>query len=166
MASINRRDFFKAAGLSGATGLVACDPMVPIENVLPYVVQPEQILPGTPTFFSTACDGCSASCGVVARNREGHLINLQGNPDTPVNGDGLCPRGQAGLQDLYDPDRFQSPQRGNGDAITWDAALTEIGQKVAASPGSVGWLGRYRTGSLGSLISDVVGAAGETRHMS
>ena len=164
MASINRRDFFKAVGVSGATGLVACDPMVPIEQVLPYVVQPDQILPGVPTFFSTACEGCSASCGVVARNREGSIINLQGNADTPINGDGLCPRGQAGLLELYDPDRLRWPQRGNGSDGTWDEVHAELGRKVAANAGKGGvrWLGRYRTGSMAGLISDFVQGAGGT----
>ncbi len=162
MASINRRDFFKAVGVSGATGLVACDPMVPIEQVLPYVVTPDQITPGVPTFFSTVCEGCSASCGVVARNREGHIINLQGNADTPLNGDGLCPRGQAGLQDLYDPDRIRWPQRFNDGDSTWGEAQETLSGKLKANTGdgSVRWLGRYRTGSMAQLINDFVQGAG------
>ncbi len=162
MASINRRDFFKAVGVSGATGLVACDPMVPVEQVLPYVVQPDQILPGVPTFFSTACGDCAASCGVVVRNREGHLINIQGNPDTPVNGDGLCASGQAGLQDLYSPDRQRWPTRQGGRDATWDQATETLGRKVGArkGDGTVRWLGRYRTGSLAHLIGDFIGGAG------
>ncbi len=161
MASINRRDFFKTVGVSGAASLVACDPKVPVENVLPYVVQPDEILPGVPTYYATACDGCAASCGVIAKNREGRIVNLQGNPDTPLNGDALCVRGLAGLEDLYDADRLRHPVQGH-EARTWDEAIAALGGKVAASQGSdrVRWLGRYRTGSLARLISDFVGGAG------
>ena len=105
MQNLNRRDFFKAtAAATAAAGAVACDPRVPKEKALPYTVQPEQIVPGTPTFFATQCNECSAACGVVARNREGRVIKLEGNPEHPVNKGKLCAMGQQGVCLLYTSD--------------------------------------------------------------
>ena len=61
MAKLNRRDFFKVVGASSAAGVVACDAKVPAEQIYPYVIQPDEIVPGLPTLFSTACGGCSSS---------------------------------------------------------------------------------------------------------
>ena len=65
MANLNRRDFVKVLGTVTVAG---CDvvaqwgsggPMVPFENVLPYVVMPDQIVPGVATWFTSACQECS-----------------------------------------------------------------------------------------------------------
>ncbi len=158
MQILNRRDFFKAAGVTAAAGAVACDPRVPKENVLPYAVQPEQIVPGTPTFFATQCNECSASCGVVARNREGRVIKLEGNPEHPVSKGRLCAMGQQGLLATYSPDRFKAPQVA-GQTASWDDALGKV--KAALGGGkTAAWLGQPRTGATGDLIHAFMGALG------
>ena len=74
MATMNRRDFFKVAGLAGAAGLTACDVQTPVEKLYPYVVQPDQLKPGIPTYFSTVCGGCASAC-VVARRTPWCAVN-------------------------------------------------------------------------------------------
>ena len=170
MAELNRRDFFKVVGISGASAVAGCktapfeNPLnvqTPVEELYPYVVQPDQITPGAPTFFSTICTGCSASCGAVARHREGRVVFLAGNPDSPVGGTGLCAAGTASLQDTYDPDRFTAPVIAGAPA-TWDVALDTVAKALEPLKGSgkVAWLGRYRTGALANLIGDFMGAVG------
>ncbi|MCB9742981.1 MAG: 4Fe-4S dicluster domain-containing protein [Alphaproteobacteria bacterium] len=170
MAELNRRDFFKVVGISSAAGAAGCveapfpnplDVHTPVEALLPYVVQPEQIQPGIPTFFATVCDGCSASCGAVARNREGRVVFVGPNPDSPVGGTGLCSAGVSGVQDTYDPDRYTSASLGGG-PVNWTKALETVSKAVTAGKGNgkVAWLGRYRTGATARLISDFMGAVG------
>ena len=84
MATFNRRDFFKMVGVSGAAGLTACDVKTPVEQVLPYVVQPEQITPGVPTFFSSTWTDGTFPYGAVLRNREGRVLFIAGNPRSPI----------------------------------------------------------------------------------
>jgi anaerobic selenocysteine-containing dehydrogenase len=69
-------------------------------------------------------------CGILARVIDGWAVNIVGNPLHPVNRGTLCPKGIAGLQGLYDPDRIRTPlkragKRGEGkwDPISWDEAL-------------------------------------------
>ena len=96
---MNRRDFFKivtASSAAAATG--GCQQAS--ETILPLVVPNEQLVPGVASWFATVCRECPAGCGVIARNREGRIVKLEGNPGHPVNAGALCMRGQAALQGL------------------------------------------------------------------
>ena len=164
MQNLNRRDFFKTSAVTAAAaGAVACDPRVPKEEVLPYKVQPEQIVPGTPTFFATQCNECPASCGVVARNREGRIIKLEGNPEHPVSRGRLCAMGQQGILATYSPDRYAGPMV-SGASASWDDALGKVKAALASAKGSgkVAWVGQTRTGATGALIQEFVKALGGT----
>ena len=135
---MNRRDFFKIVATTGATAAAAgCQPAT--EKILPLVVPNEQLVPGVASWFATVCRECPAGCGVLARNREGRVVKLEGNPDHPVNRGALCARGQAALQGLYHPDRFAGPQRREGDALrplAWDDALKLFTEKLGGRAGS------------------------------
>ena len=104
MSDIKRRDFLKVVGLSGAgTGLLGCA-QEPAQKLIPYLVPPEEIIPGVAAWYSSVCRECPAGCGVHVKVREGRPIKVEGNPDHPVNAGRLCARGQASLQGLYNPD--------------------------------------------------------------
>jgi molybdopterin-containing oxidoreductase family iron-sulfur binding subunit len=135
MSDIKRRDFLKILGISGAgTGLVGCS-QEPAQKLIPYLVRPEEIIPGIPNWYATVCRECPAGCGVHAKVREGRPIKVEGNPDHPVNAGRLCARGQASLQGLYNPDRIQSPLRrtesGEFEAISWDDAESLVAERLA-----------------------------------
>src|SRR5216117_3397533 len=120
---MNRRDFFRVVAASGATAAVTgCQRTA--ENILLLVLPNEHIVPCVAAWFATVCRECPAGCGVIARNREGRVVKLEGNPDHPVNAGALCLRGQAALQGLYHPDRVAGPlmREGSGSfaAATWE----------------------------------------------
>ena len=148
---MNRRDFFKIVATTGATAAAAgCQQAT--EQILPLVVPNEQLVPGVASWFATVCRECPAGCGVLARNREGRVVKLEGNPDHPVSRGALCARGQAALQGLYHPDRFAGPQRREGDAFkaaSWDDALKLVAEKLGARAGGKGrrspWSASSRT---------------------
>jgi len=157
MAGMNRRDFFKMVGVTGAASVAGCDARVPAENVIPYMVQPEEITPGIPTLYASICGECAVGCGVLAKTREGRVILHEPNPDSPVGGSGLCAGGVTSVQETYNPDRLQGPVDG-GETTDWGAVLGKVGAAVkGAGAGGVRWLGRYRTGALSQLIGDFVG---------
>src|ERR671931_159267 len=137
---MNRRDFFRVVAASGATAAASgCQRTT--ETILPLVVPNEQIVPGVASYFATVCRECPAGCGVLARNRDGRVVKLEGNPDHPVNRSGLCIRGQAALQSHYHPDRFAGPQRRDGaifKAVGWDEALKALADRLTAARGA-GW---------------------------
>ena len=108
MSGMDRRSFFKIVATTGAAAAAGgCGPSA--EQFIPYVIPPDNIVPGIPAYFSTVCRECPSGCGLIAKNRDGRVIKLEGNPDHPTNTGSLCIRAHAGLQGLYHPDRFRGP---------------------------------------------------------
>ena len=66
---------------------------------------------GNETFVPSVCLLCPSGCGMVARVVDGRAIKLEGNPIHPINTGALCPKGQAALELLYNPDRLTGPLR-------------------------------------------------------
>ena len=156
---MKRRDFFKIVATTGAAAAAGgCQQAT--ETILPLVVPNEQLVPGVAAWFATVCRECPAGCGVLARNRDGRVVKLEGNPDHPVNRGGLCIRGQAALQGLYHPDRFSGPQRRDGSlfkALGWDEAQKALAERLTAARGAnkgrgVALVTQLESGSLGALM--------------
>jgi molybdopterin-containing oxidoreductase family iron-sulfur binding subunit len=80
------------------------------KNLFSLVQAPEDMITGKATWYASTCLECPAGCGVIAKNREGRVIKLEGNPLHPINQGKLCVRGQAALQSIYDPDRVLKPK--------------------------------------------------------
>src|SRR5437867_1026071 len=161
------RDFFRVVAASGATAAASgCQRAT--ETILPLVVPNEQIVPGVAAWFATVCRECPAGCGVIAKNREGRVVKLEGNPDHPVNQGALCARGQAALQGLYHPDRFTGPRRRDGAAlkpVPWDAAQKVVADKLAdlrsaAKGQAIALVTQLETSSLGALLDKWTQALG------
>jgi anaerobic selenocysteine-containing dehydrogenase len=141
---MERRNFLKISAVTGATAaLDGCGkPDVQLIRFIPE----EELTPGVATWKPSICTMCPAGCGLMVRVMEGEaevvrngelgLIKmglakkLEGNPHHPVNRGKLCPRGQAGIQVTYHPDRIKNPlkrtgPRGSGEfqEISWDEAI-------------------------------------------
>jgi anaerobic selenocysteine-containing dehydrogenase len=122
------------AGLSVA----GCDRVKdPYALIKPKVPGP-QTYEGEEHWVSTSCAQCPVGCGINVRVVENRAVHIEGNPNHPVNHGGVGPRGQSGLDVLYAPNRVRQPlrrrgPRGSGDwePISWQAALSEVGEKLA-----------------------------------
>jgi anaerobic selenocysteine-containing dehydrogenase/Fe-S-cluster-containing dehydrogenase component len=162
---IKRRDFLKVLGVSGAGAtLSGCGPG-DVEKLIPYVVAPDEITPGVATWYTTVCGSCSAQCGMWVRTREGRAVKVEGNPNHPVSQGGLCSKGHASLQHLYNPDRFAGPMIREGDHLrqgTWAEAEQLLAAKVRAASGVLFVSGGVGP-SMDSLIGEFVTAVGGTR---
>jgi MoCo/4Fe-4S cofactor protein with predicted Tat translocation signal len=103
-----RREFLALMGASLAlAGLTACTRQPP-EKILPYVRQPEEIVPGRPLFFATAAGHDGYARGILVESHEGRPTKIEGNPDHPLSLGGTDVFGQAHVLGLYDPDRSQT----------------------------------------------------------
>src|SRR2546428_713374 len=160
----NRRDFLKLIGLGVAGATTGCASR-PADRLIPYLIAPNDILPGVPYWYASTCRDCSAGCGILVKTREGRAIKIEGNPAHPVNRGGLCVQGQAALQGLYDPDRVRTPmvrEGGAWKAISWDDAIQRVGAKVSAAKGKVALVTGNATGSLHKLAGEWATAVGGT----
>ncbi|MGH7753989.1 MAG: molybdopterin-dependent oxidoreductase, partial [Gemmatimonadales bacterium] len=161
---MNRRRFLKVLGVTtgGAAAVSACGADEPAK-LIPYLVAPEEQVPGVATYYASTCRECPAGCGLHVKVREGRAIKLEGNPDSPVNRGRLCAMGQAALQGLYNPDRLTSPmaRRADGtfEAITWDDAIGRLAQGLSQArsrAGAVVFVTGQESGSFGALVDEWV----------
>src|SRR5262249_2369699 len=88
-------------------GLTACTRQ-PTEKIVPYVKQPEEIVPGRPLFFATAVTEGGYANGVLVESHMGRPTKVEGNPDHPGSLGATNATGQAAILGLYDPDRSQT----------------------------------------------------------
>jgi anaerobic selenocysteine-containing dehydrogenase/Fe-S-cluster-containing dehydrogenase component len=168
---IDRRRFLKVLGVTGAgaAAVSACGiGPEPTERLIPYLIQPEDQIPGIATYYATTCRECAAGCGLHVRVREGRAVKLEGNPDSPINRGRLCSRGQAAIQGLYNPDRIQHPMVRNAsgalEAIDWDGAIQRLSAKVAEARGKgIVFLTGAEVSSFGDLVDEWMRQVGGRR---
>jgi len=164
MTEIDRREFLKIVGVgAGAAATAGCSD--PVQKLVPYVVQPEEITPGIPVFYASTCQECPAACGLHVKTREGRPVKLEGNPEHPVNRGALCARGQAGLIRTYHPDRFRGPMRRGEDGelvpVTWEEATRLLAERIRGAGRGTRILGGPVGPTLDGLLdafADAVGA--------
>ena len=128
---VSRRGFAKLAGASlGLAGLTACTRQ-PLERIIPYIEQPENMIPGKPLFYATAMSVGGYAVGLLAESQMGRPTKLSGNEAHPftVGGSGVLP--QAETLNLYDPDRAQSLTR-DGRILPWEAFGSELAPTLQA----------------------------------
>ena len=126
-----RCDFLKlmaaSLALAGAGGCLR----QPDENIVPYVSQPEELVPGNALYFATAMNCGGFGKGVVVKSLMGRPIKVEGNPQHPDSLGATDIFGQGSILSLYDPDRSQTPiYRQNID--TWRRFLTTMTREAAA----------------------------------
>ncbi len=122
---IDRRDFLRLMGASLALGgLTACTKQPP-EKIVPYVVPPEELIPGKPLFYATAFTQGGYAQGVLAESHMGRPTKVEGNPGHPASLGATDIFAQASVLQLYDPDRAQAHRRA-GRLSSWDAFAKEL----------------------------------------
>jgi anaerobic selenocysteine-containing dehydrogenase len=81
----------------------------------------------------TDCTLCYHSCGTRVTLEDGKAVKVEGLESHPLNKGKLCPKGEAALDHIYDPNRLKHPMKrvkGGWERITWDQALSEIAEKL------------------------------------
>jgi thiosulfate reductase/polysulfide reductase chain A len=133
-STLSRRDFLKISG--AAVGALVIGEFLP-----PWVAQAARsngLLDASDSgYIPSMCEMCVWRCGLLAKVDEGRVVKLEGNPGHPHSNGKLCPRGQSGLMNTYDPDRVLTPlirvgKRGQGlfRKASWEEALDLVAQNM------------------------------------
>jgi MoCo/4Fe-4S cofactor protein with predicted Tat translocation signal len=122
-AGVHRREFLKLMGASVALGgLASC---YPAEKIVPYVRQPENLIPGKPVYFASAMPLQGYTTGVLVESHMNRPTKIDGNPDHPASLGASDAFMQASILGLYDPDRSQVV-RHLGEIATWSDFIGAI----------------------------------------
>src|SRR5580698_8274571 len=123
--SVSRRGFLKVMGasmaLAGMTGCVR----LPLEPIVPYVRQPEDVIPGRPMFYATAMTLGGYASPLLVESHLGRPTKIEGNDKHPASLGGTDIIAQTHILGLYDPDRSQSVVS-MGDQQSWQALLNAL----------------------------------------
>jgi len=128
---VARRTFLKLMGASlGLAGVTACTRQ-PLERIVPYVRQPEELVPGRPLFYATAMAIGGVATGLLVESHEGRPTKIEGNPQHPSSLGATDVFAQAAVLGLYDPDRSQTLTN-LGEIRPWSAFLGAISAALTA----------------------------------
>jgi molybdopterin-containing oxidoreductase family iron-sulfur binding subunit len=148
-SEVSRRQFLKLMGASFAlAGLNGCTRQ-PLEEIVPYVKQPEELIPGKPLYFATALTLGGYARGVLVESHEGRPTKIEGNPEHPASLGASDVFMQAEILALYDPDRSKSVMNGT-EVATWDEFLAMVADEREKWKASAGAGLRLLTGHVTS----------------
>ena len=108
---MTRRGFLKSTAAMGAVtalGISAADSLTAVDPAHADEASDVKII-------KTSCRACIASCAVLAHVRDGRVVKIEGNPESPMSQGGVCAKGLAGIQALYHPNRNKYPMRRVGE---------------------------------------------------
>jgi MoCo/4Fe-4S cofactor protein with predicted Tat translocation signal len=129
--SVSRRGFLKVMGASlGLAGMTGCV-RLPLEPIVPYVRQPENVIPGRPMYYATASTLGGYASPLLVESHLGRPTKIEGNDQHPASMGGTDIFAQASILGLYDPDRSQTVMS-MGDVRSWQAFLSAIRGPLSA----------------------------------
>lgn len=125
--NITRRNFLKLSGMTAAGSVLGGTAML-------TACKPQDKLKGTKE-SPTICPYCGVGCGLIVSARDGKIINIEGDPDNPINQGTLCAKGsalyQVGVNERrLDKIRYRKPYGTKWEEITWEEAIKKIARRV------------------------------------
>lgn len=165
-SSTTRRDFLKYVGFSTAAAtLAACEG--PVHKSIPYVVQPEEIVPGIANFYATTMFDGFDFANLLVKTREGRPIKIENNTIAGANFRANA-RVHASVLSMYDNTRLKAPKIGGKDA-SWSDVTAKITASLADAKAKGGQV-VLLTNTLASpssekLIADFIAKNPNAKHV-
>tara|TARA_R100000306_G_scaffold46671_3_gene44544 strand:+ start:2084 stop:5218 length:3135 start_codon:yes stop_codon:yes gene_type:complete len=163
-SSTTRRDFLKYVGFStAAASLAACEG--PVIKSIPYVVAPDEIVPGVANYYATTMADGFDFANVLVKTREGRPIKIERN-DLSKNGGSVNARVHASVLSMYDKNRLQNPMVDKKE-VTWSEFDTAVAQKMNEMAGKdvVLLTQTFASPSTSKLIKEFTAKYPNVRHV-
>lgn len=125
--SVSRRDFLKLTGMTAAGSFLGGSAFL-------TGCKPSAKLSGTRE-TTTICPYCGVGCGLIVSTRDGKIVNIEGDPDHPINQGSLCSKGSALFQVGVNKRRlekvlYRKPYGTSWEEISWKEALSRIARRI------------------------------------
>ena len=148
-SSTTRRDVLKIMGASLALGGLSACVKLPLQPIVPYVRQPEEMVLGKPLFYASTMPFNGNPIPVLVESHEGRPTKIEGNPQHPATKGGSDVFSQASVLGMYDPDRSQYVLY-RGEMRSWGQLMDWLRQPMAAMKAAGGAKLRVLSGSTTS----------------
>jgi len=134
LMEVTRRDFMK---IGGASVLAMSISGLGI-NLKPIEAHAQTLKIKDVKETTSICCYCGVGCGLIVHTEKkpgGKVINIEGDPEHPINEGALCPKGAALSQLVNNPDRilqplYRAPNSNQWQKVSWDWALDNIAKKI------------------------------------
>ena len=140
---ITRRGFLKLSGAT-AIGATLAKFGLTLTGCQKYTEEPELRIQYA-TESTTICPYCAVGCGQIVAVENGKVINIEGDPDHPINEGSLCSKGSALYQVANNPQRltnvlYRAPGGNHWEEVDWDWAIERIARNIKTTR-DAGWIG-------------------------
>lgn len=134
MDSLSRRQFLSRAGMAAGSSSLG--------SLLALGIDPDTLAAATvpldwkieeTTAVPSVCPYCAVGCGQLMHIRDGKLINIEGNPDSPISRGNLCPKGAASFELTVNPNRQTKCLHRKPGAAEWDVIELEQAMDMVAA---------------------------------
>jgi MoCo/4Fe-4S cofactor protein with predicted Tat translocation signal len=165
-SSTTRRDFLKYVGFSTAAAtLAACEG--PVNKSIPYVLQPEQIIPGVADYYATSVFDGFDFANLLVKTREGRPIKIDNNTIAGAKFSANA-RIHASILSLYDSMRLKEPKI-EGKNSTWSDVDSTIKSSIVDAKAKGGQIvlltNTLASPSTEKLIADFIGKNPNAKHV-
>jgi formate dehydrogenase major subunit len=128
--SLNRRNFLQMSAGGFAVGGVMA-----LVDVRPTQARVQSLKTAGVQEIPSVCPYCAVGCGLLVGVKDGTIINIEGNPDSPINRGTLCPKGAASFQLAVNPLRstkalYRRPGGTHWEELPLDKAMDMIAERV------------------------------------
>jgi formate dehydrogenase major subunit len=137
--TVTRREFLNRSGLTGAgTPLIALTALGATQDTVRAATVPQTWKIRETKVVPSICPYCAVGCGLLLHVRDGALVNVEGNPDSPINRGNLCPKGAASFQLTVNPERqrkalYRRPGGTAWEPIELGRAMDMIAERVKST---------------------------------
>src|SRR3954464_9432115 len=127
----NRRQFFRGAVGAGTLAGLGL-------NLQPARAAAAKLKIAGAREVASVCPYCAVGCGQIISVRDGQIVNIEGNPDSPISRGTLCPKGAATFQLAVNPNRLTKVKYRAPHATDWvekplDWAMDRIAERIKAA---------------------------------
>jgi formate dehydrogenase major subunit len=139
---ISRRHFLAGSGAAGTGVLFEALGL----SLRPSAAFAETAQPRRGTITTTICPFCGVGCGQIVEVRDGRVVNIEGDPDHPINEGSVCSKGAALYQVAQNERRlrkirYRKPGAREWEELSWDRAIPMIVERVKKTRDAT-WVGQ------------------------
>lgn len=144
---MSRRDFLKVSGVATGSVLLPAGAAIAAEETATTFPLHKKV-----GEIPTICPYCAVGCGMVVGTVGGKVVNIEGDPDHPINQGALCSKGETLVHLASSPDRvirplYRRPGAADWEEVEWDWALDQIARRVKDTR-DANWTERDEQGRL------------------